>query len=52
MSDRRAPSRMTIAITCAVVGEFTGDHRLTLSEAHLDVSIDDLLSAWLGTLDW
>ena len=39
-------------LTHVVVGEFTGDRRLTLSDAQLDVPIDELRSAWLGTLDW
>ena len=50
--DLDAVSATLSDLTHFVVGEFTGDRRLTLSEAHLDVPIDELLSAWMGTLDW
>jgi len=35
-----------------VIGTFNDTARLTLADDHLDIPIDDLLAAWLGTLDW
>jgi phosphoribosylformylglycinamidine synthase len=35
-----------------VIGTFNDTARLTLADDRLDISIDDLLAAWLGTLDW
>ncbi len=35
-----------------VIGTFNDTARLTLADDPLDISIDDLLAAWLGTLDW
>ena len=35
-----------------VIGTFNDTARLTLADDPLDIPIDDLLAAWLGTLDW
>ena len=35
-----------------VIGTFNDTARITLADDPLDISIDDLLAAWLGTLDW
>ena len=36
----------------AIVGEFNESGRLTLDAAGVDIEIEDLRSAWRGTLDW
>ena len=35
-----------------IIGEFNASGRLSISDGDLDVSIDELRDAWLGTLDW
>jgi len=35
-----------------VIGTFNDTARLTVADDQLDIPIDDLLAAWLGTLDW
>ena len=36
----------------AIIGEFNASGRLTLASAGLDVEVNELRSAWRGTLDW
>ena len=41
-----------LGVAHTVIGTFNDTARVTLADDALDVSIDDLLAAWLGTLDW
>ena len=38
-------------LVCEVIGEFNDSQRLTIA-GELDIGIEELRSAWRGTLDW
>jgi phosphoribosylformylglycinamidine synthase len=44
--------RALVGVRHAVIGEVNGSGRLTVKDARVDVSVEDLRRAWLGTLDW
>ncbi len=39
-------------LPCARIGTFNDSGRLTLPDANLDVTVQELLSTWLAPLDW
>ena len=41
-----------LGVPHTVIGTFNDTARLTLADDQLNIPIDDLLAAWLGTLDW